>query len=184
MIILLVAILPLYVIDIFAPCIDNSDWPSAPCYAPPEPSFNVIKKDWSQYYWYKGQDWMELKKSEMLESYSNGTLDKWLESGSTDQNQNVYYYYYLNDQIPSSEGKYASEEFANENNALIIREATIETGTITESDEIIGNKLENMNNYTISHDIDLIPFVIVGVFLIVGICAGLSLWRFQLKNEN
>lgn len=122
---------------------------------------------------------MELKKSEMLESYSNGILGNWLESGPPDQNQNVYYYYYLNDQIPNSDGKYASEEFANENIELIIRDATIETGTITESDEIIGNKLDGINNYTISQDIDLIPFVIVGVFLIVGICAGLVLWRFH-----
>jgi hypothetical protein len=109
-----VVTLPLYVADIFAPCIDNSDWPTSPCYPPPNPSFQVLKNDWEKYYEYKGETWMESKKIEMLDAYKNGTLDKWLESGYPQQNQNVYFYYFLNDEIPDSNGKYASQEFANQ----------------------------------------------------------------------
>ena len=175
-IILLVAILPLYVIDIFASCIDNRDWALAPCYAP-EPSFSMIKRDWSDYYSYKGEDWMETKKSDMLNAYQNGTLDKWLEDGPPDQNQNVYFYYYLNDQIPNSDGKYASEEFANQNSEMKLSDVSPETGTISAK----SNSTIPSEESFVSYDVDLVPYLIGGVFVVCAIGAVAILWYSKRK---
>lgn len=77
-------------------CLLNSDWPHAPCYA--IPGLNVTKeqmqKDWSGYYMYKGSQWMEMKKIEMINATASGILKAWV--CSSQSNYDAWWYYYLN----------------------------------------------------------------------------------------
>lgn len=83
--------------QIDAMCKRNSDWPAAPCYGCPGcvPSLEKQTSDWEPYYDYKGADFMENKKREMLDAIKNNQLDEWRASGPRDQNSNVYQYYEL-----------------------------------------------------------------------------------------
>ena len=78
-------------------CVRNQDWPAAPCYGCPGcvPSLEKQKSDWTPYYNYKGADFMEQKKLEMLDAIKNNQLDEWFASGPKHQNSNVYHYYEL-----------------------------------------------------------------------------------------
>lgn len=78
-------------------CVRNQDWSAAPCYGCPGcvPSLEKQKSDWAPYYNYKGTEFMEQKKLEMLDAIKNNQLDEWLGSGPRDQNSNVYRYYEL-----------------------------------------------------------------------------------------
>ncbi|MHB8602696.1 MAG: cupredoxin domain-containing protein [Nitrosotalea sp.] len=82
-------------------CLLNSDWSGAPCYA--IPGLNVTKeqmqKDWSGYYMYKGSQWMETKKIEMINATASGILKAWV--CSSPSNYDAWWYYYLNGQAPS-----------------------------------------------------------------------------------
>ena len=80
-----------------AMCVRNQDWPAAPCYGCPGcvPSLEKQRSDWGPYYNYKGAEFMEQKKLEMLDAIENNHLDEWLGSGPRDQNSNVYHYYEL-----------------------------------------------------------------------------------------
>ncbi|MGI0062523.1 MAG: hypothetical protein ACREBA_08740, partial [Nitrosotalea sp.] len=55
-------------------CLLNSDWPYAPCYAIPglHVTKEQMKKDWAGYYLYKEPQWMEMKRTEMV----NATADR------------------------------------------------------------------------------------------------------------
>ncbi len=68
----------LFIPQSFAMCAINGDWPSAPCmdmiingHYPQE---QVDK--WSDYYDYKGEQFMELKKAEMNQAIQNDTLQQ------------------------------------------------------------------------------------------------------------
>lgn len=89
-------------------CERDKDWPKNPCYIePPYPDLQKKISDFSGYYEYKGGDWMEMKKIEMNEAIKSGTLKKWIESGTIENefgqsnpNKNVWHYYYLNGEAP------------------------------------------------------------------------------------
>ncbi len=93
-----------------AMCIIDNDWPDKPCIdtSPPLPlSKSELKDLWSEYYIFKGIDWMEQQKSEMDQQIKSGNIKKWIESGYDSQNftnYNVWFYYYVNDQAPAPEG--------------------------------------------------------------------------------
>lgn len=99
----------LIVISLFVPlmlnnaangCQLNPDWPGTPCYA--IPGLNVTKeqmqKDWSGYYMYKGSQWMEMKRTEMINATTSGILKAWVCSNTS--NYDAWQYYYLNGQAP------------------------------------------------------------------------------------
>jgi hypothetical protein len=91
----------------YAACIQDSDWPEAPCLDTPPYSKDDLKAAWEGYYEYKGQGWMETKKAEMDQAIMNGTLNEWVEYRSAPDNfanYNVYFYYFLNDQAPDIYG--------------------------------------------------------------------------------
>jgi len=93
-----------------AMCIMDTDWPSKPCIdtSPPLPLSKTEWKDlWSEYYTFKGSDWMEKQKIELDKQVKSGNLKEWIESGYDTQNftnYNVWFYYYVNDQAPAPAG--------------------------------------------------------------------------------
>ncbi|MCV0391998.1 MAG: hypothetical protein K5790_01750 [Nitrosopumilus sp.] len=67
-----------------APCFDKEQNRHVPCR--PETSI--------QFYEYKGEEWMETKKQEMIESMLNNTFHAWIDQTKDDHSHwNVYQYY-------------------------------------------------------------------------------------------
>lgn len=93
--------------DIFAPPSPN-EWPAAP-YCPGGCQLDYLKQKWSEYYDYKGEEWMELKKYEMLLSIENGNLTDWLNKDPTQAHYNAFNYYFYKGEIPNIEGKFIDQ---------------------------------------------------------------------------
>lgn len=74
----------------FAMCAVNDDWPEAPCFDVLPVNRDEYRQAWAPYYDYKGSEWMEQKKAEMLNARDGGTLSEWI-SGSA--HHNVFSYY-------------------------------------------------------------------------------------------
>ncbi|MGI0056745.1 MAG: hypothetical protein ACREAK_05150, partial [Nitrosarchaeum sp.] len=99
--------------NVFAPPSPN-EWPAAP-YCPGGCQLDYLKQKWAEYYDYKGEQWMEMKKKEMFDAYNNGTIEKWLQTGSPTQNSNVHFYYYLRGEIPDLHGSNVHETYGQQN---------------------------------------------------------------------
>ena len=93
--------------DIFAPPSPN-EWSKAP-YCPLGCSLDYLKQRWSEYYDYKGSDWMEIKKQEMLSSIDNKTLYEWLNKDPTRAHYNVHNYYFYKGEVPNLENKFIDQ---------------------------------------------------------------------------
>ncbi|MBS3925601.1 MAG: hypothetical protein KGZ34_02755 [Nitrosarchaeum sp.] len=107
-------ITPIVIDEISALCLIDSDWPDAPCYGrqSDNPEIDQIKKDWEGYYQYKGEKWMNEQKAILMDFVNNGNLLSYLDHKSefyTDSNYNVWKYYYLQGQVPQTNGKYLGE---------------------------------------------------------------------------
>lgn len=93
-----------------AMCAIDTDWPDKPCIdtSPPLPLSKSEWRDlWSEYYTFKGTDWMKQQKLELDKQIKSDNLKEWIESGYDSQNftnYNVWFYYYVNDQAPAPEG--------------------------------------------------------------------------------
>ena len=59
---------------VFAACVVNDDWPQKPCLDTPHYSLEDQKQAMGPYYDYKGSEWMEEKKSEMIQALENGNF--------------------------------------------------------------------------------------------------------------
>ncbi len=110
----LILSIPFLVNSAFADCNTDNDWQEKPCLdMPPYPKAKLVQI-WDDYYSMKGQEWMDMKKSEMDYAIENKILQKWLSFGTSYknnfQNHNVYFYYFLNDQAPSVDGYYFAEQ--------------------------------------------------------------------------
>lgn len=100
--------------DIDALCMPDPDWPDAPCYGCPYcyPGLEQEQIDMEPYYDYKGAEFMEQKRKEMMTLLEQGKLDWWNDYSaypSDDSNYNVWRYYYLNGEVPREYGKYVYE---------------------------------------------------------------------------
>lgn len=86
----------------FAMCAVNEDWPDAPCMDMIEnghyPQHQVDR--WSDYYNYKGEMFMEVKKQELNQAIQNDNLKEWIDESI--QNYNVWTYYYFSGEAPNS----------------------------------------------------------------------------------
>ena len=93
-----------------AMCAIDTDWPNRPCIdtSPPLPLSKSEWRDlWSEYYTFKGDDWMKQQKLELDKQTKSDNLKEWIESGYDSQNftnYNVWFYYYVNDQAPAPDG--------------------------------------------------------------------------------
>ena len=93
-------IFPLVIQHGFAMCATNEDWPDAPCmdmigngHYPQE---QVDR--WSDYYDYKGEQFMETKKAEMNQAIQDDILQEWVDESI--QNHNVWTYYHFSGYAP------------------------------------------------------------------------------------
>jgi hypothetical protein len=86
--------------DAFGWCDQNDDWLDAPCYAPYQiPSESQERKDWEKYYSYKGSEWMDSKKLELIHAIQTDTLDEWIDESDDHSHENVYVYYSIFDNL-------------------------------------------------------------------------------------
>jgi hypothetical protein len=112
-------------------CILDQDWPDKPCLDTPPYSKEYRLQVWQEYYEFKGKEWMDLKKTEMIRQIENGTLKQWVETKSTPDNfanYNVWYYYYLNGEAPNAYGPQLTQEQLQE-----CKELGIEVGKCSET---------------------------------------------------
>jgi len=107
------ALTPYLVSNSFAICVINEDWSDAPCHSKrgENPSLNQMKRWWSQYYEFKGAEWMELKKQELVQAVQNGSLIEWKKNDPDTTRHNVYMYYFLMGYVPNEDGLFAEEYY-------------------------------------------------------------------------
>lgn len=74
----------------FSMCAENKDWPEAPCFDVLPVNREEFRQAWAPYYSYKGSEWMEQKREEMLAARDDGRLSEWIGMQS---HHNVYSYY-------------------------------------------------------------------------------------------
>lgn len=114
LVVLSVLSIPFLVNYAFADCILDNNWPEKPCLDMPLYPKSELVEIWDEYYSIKGQEWMDMKKSEMDYAIEHGILQKWLAFGVPQsgnfQNHNVYFYYFLNDQAPDIKGVHFAEQ--------------------------------------------------------------------------
>ena len=75
----------------FASCAQNEDWPDAPCFDTLPVNRDEYREQWAPYYDYKGSEFMESKKAELLQAIKDDTFMEWEDSA---ENSNVYQYYH------------------------------------------------------------------------------------------
>lgn len=94
-----------------ARCPPNPDWPLAPCYDEQRSSIptDQDRSVWGKYYDYKGSEFMESKKADMLEALRSGQLCEWESGGLPFQNHNVMTYYFVNKVVSSNDCNTAVE---------------------------------------------------------------------------
>lgn len=88
-------------------CMENQDWPYAPCYGCMgcHPGLEQEKLDWAPYYDYKGSTWMESKKHQLETAIQNNALREWFEQDDSNAHKNVHQYYFLQGEVPNIYGK-------------------------------------------------------------------------------
>jgi len=107
-------------------CMENEDWADAPCWSkrcansnePACTDSNWWKERWGSYYDYKGKEWMEIKKSELLDAIEKNNFVEWKSLTRDSAHDNVYNYYFYMGEIPNSDGMFVDQIFATENFAL------------------------------------------------------------------
>lgn len=82
----------------FASCAVNEDWPDAPCFDVLPVNREEYRTAWAPYHDYKGSEWMEEKKVELLLAIENGTFKEW---ENNIENYNVYQYYHSIGLVPN-----------------------------------------------------------------------------------
>ena len=100
-------------------CMENQDWLDAPCYgkrcggsdAPACTDPNWWKEKWSPYYDYKGKEWMEIKKIELLDAIESNNFEEWRRLTSDSSNGNVFNYYFYMGEIPNTDGMFVDQIF-------------------------------------------------------------------------
>jgi len=98
------AVLPFVILQSSAQCLVNEDWSSAPCFD------GVINgcydsediQMWDNYYSYKGESIMELKRIELFNAIDENKLNEWI--SQSHENSNVWEYYYLKGESPDLNG--------------------------------------------------------------------------------
>lgn len=78
--------------SVSASCAQNTDWQEAPCFDVLPVNREEYRIAWESYYDYKGSEWMEQKKMEMIDAKNDGRLADWIDDNS--QNRNVFSYYH------------------------------------------------------------------------------------------
>ena len=101
--IIVIVVLSMIIIipEAFASCIVNEDWPGAPCLDTIGNGwYDQDEVDqWSNYYSYKGADFMEKKFFQLDTAIAEDRLEQWVNESQV--NQNVYEYYFFSGRAPN-----------------------------------------------------------------------------------
>lgn len=81
-----------------ASCAQNTDWQEAPCFDVLPVNREEYRTAWEPYHEYKGSEWMEQKKADLLLAIEDGTFMEW--EGNA-ENSNVYQYYHSIGLVPN-----------------------------------------------------------------------------------
>jgi hypothetical protein len=171
------------IIPAYADCNINTDWPDAPCMD--EIGNNHFPQhqvdQWTEYYEYKGKQFMESKKIEMNNAINSDQLLKWTDASI--QNQNVWQYYYFSGQVPNPHEYLQGVEFKPIPYVNYVDFRTAE-GEIIEVGCSSG--LRASGNYNFGED--FLQFLkcnvsatLVPVFVIIGIIVGIV---FIIKRKR
>jgi hypothetical protein len=136
---------------VYAPPSPN-EWPDAP-YCPGGCTLDYLKEKWAQYYDYKGSEWMEHNKQEMLDAMKNGTFDEWIHKDPA--HDNVRMYYLIKGEIPDTDGKYIDQIYAEQEWQYL--------------EQQIGHGYLPIGEYTLSLNFVIIAILFVGVGLLIWI---------------
>ena len=92
--------------SVSAACLENIDWPDAPCMDQVLNGYYLQDQVdyWANYYDFKGSEAMEKKRLEMLAAIESGQLEDWIVGDETSQNRNVWMYYYFHGEAPNPFG--------------------------------------------------------------------------------
>jgi len=166
---LVLLVFPAFLLEGFASCVVNEDWEDAPCLDSIS-NGRFDQRDvnkWSDYYQYKGTQWMEQKRAEMTQAINEDTLKEWAYQSA--QNNNVYSYYYFSGRAPNI-GEYHAEfeEF------MINESSTIhDPYTDDERYQLAGSKVP-LGGLGIEPEFN--QFIIIGIVVGVGIPVGLLIY--------
>ena len=89
-------------------CPVNVDWPNSFC-PNYDTDFEKRKDSWKEYFEYKGAQWMEGKKTELLDAINKNILHEWIAQVDDQSHTNVYLYYFYTETIPGENGIFASK---------------------------------------------------------------------------
>ena len=90
----------------FAMCAQDKDWPNGTCFDVRPVLKSEYQQKMAEYYEYKGAEWMEMKKTEMLQAIDNGTFVEWLDNNESGYytNWNVMHYYHSIGEVSYPDG--------------------------------------------------------------------------------
>lgn len=165
-------IFPLLIPQGFAMCIENDDWPTAPCL---DGIINgkYVQKDvdrWAGYYQYKGTVFMEQKHSELEQAIKVDNLQNWVDESI--QNRNVYEYYFFSGRAPNT-----GEYYGNFDKFMINERSTIHDPYTDDERYQLASKKVGLGGLGINPEFDL-GVIISGITIGVGSAIGLTLyWR-------
>jgi hypothetical protein len=172
LLILTMIIFPLLIPQSFASCIENDDWPDAPCL---DLKINgKYKQDdvdrWAGYYQYKGTVFMEEKRSELEQAIKADNLKNW--ANESIQNRNVYEYYFFSGRAPNT-----GEYYGDFDKFMINESSTIhDPYTDDERYQLASSKIP-VGGLGITPEFNELV-VLVGILIGSGLTLGLILfWR-------
>lgn len=156
----------------FASCIENEDWLDAPCLD----SLGNGRYDqeevnkWSQYYSYKGTEFMEQKRSELEKAINENTLQEWADESI--QNRNVYEYYFFSGRAPNT------GDYRGQFDEFMIRESSTIHDPYTDDERyhLASNKVE-LGGLGIDPDFNV---YVISAGILSGISVGVGIlffWR-------
>ncbi|MCV0391999.1 MAG: hypothetical protein K5790_01755 [Nitrosopumilus sp.] len=156
----------------FASCFENEDWLDAPCLD----SIGNGRYDqeeinkWSQYYSYKGTEFMEQKRTELNNAINENTLQEWVDESI--QNRNVYEYYFFSGRAPNTgEYRWQFDEF------MINESSTIHDPYIDDERYQLALKKIPTGGWEVDPEFNMIV-ILVGILVGSGLTVGLLLfWR-------
>jgi len=143
-----------------AQCLVNEDWFDVPCLdgiINGKYDQNEVDR-WAEYYQYKGTTFMEEKRSELEQVIKEDTLKNWIDQ--SDQNKNVYEYYFFSGRAPNVGGYYGMfDEF------MINESSTIHDPYTDDERYQLAAKKVPLGGLGINFDF-------VGIVIILGIVFG------------
>jgi|GEM_PF-4236758 len=165
-------VFPLLIPQGFALCIENDDWPDAPCIdGIINGKYNQEEVDqWAKYYQYKGTVFMEQKRSELDQAIKEDNLQNWIHEST--QNRNVYEYYFFSGRAPST-----IEYYGMFDKFMINESSTIHDPYTDDERYQLASKKVELGGLGIDPEFGL-NTILVGVSVGIGIAVFMILyWR-------